>query len=290
MPVTRSRTYLADIGLEDSNNTTGFLFGDEDSNPAETRTTPTAAQPGNTDAFPSLFRQQAYPTMVSLPLFQFGCRQAVCLFGACFALSFTPSLDSPYSRFLFCHFICFRNFGFGKICTKFLFLAKWLQSLWSQLRERAPRVQLYHSHRFNICTPFYSTPKLHHNHRGLPFCTGFLTDLAFLLATGITTVHLHFSCPKFSCHIFSAVPDRPVNICPRLLHPRLPPTLPSPRPPGLSIIPRAAGATLTSIATSRVCLPWAPPSSTAAPRSVRRPRPAPSAATVPPMSATRWTA
>jgi hypothetical protein len=65
MPVTRSRTYLADIGLEDSNNTTGFLFGDEDSNSADIRTTPTA-QPGNTDAFPSLFRQQAYPTMVSL--------------------------------------------------------------------------------------------------------------------------------------------------------------------------------------------------------------------------------
>lgn len=65
MPVTRSRTYLADIGLEDSNNTTGFLFGDEDSNPAD-RTTPTA-QVGNTDAFPSLFRQQAYPSMVSLP-------------------------------------------------------------------------------------------------------------------------------------------------------------------------------------------------------------------------------
>src|SRR5689334_19141696 len=65
MPVTRSRTYLADIGLEDSNNTTGFLFGDEDSNSAETRTTPTA-QVGNTDPFPSLFRQQAYPSMVSL--------------------------------------------------------------------------------------------------------------------------------------------------------------------------------------------------------------------------------
>ncbi|KAK4247099.1 armadillo-type protein [Corynascus novoguineensis] len=63
MPVTRSRTYLADIGLEDSNNTTGFLFGDEDSNSAETRTTPTA-QVGNTDPFPSLFRQQAYPSMV----------------------------------------------------------------------------------------------------------------------------------------------------------------------------------------------------------------------------------
>ncbi|KXX74230.1 Pumilio y domain family member 4 [Madurella mycetomatis] len=66
MPVTRSRTYLSDIGLEDSNNTTGFLFGDEDSNTGETRTTPTA-QVGNNDTFPSLFRQQAYSSMVSLP-------------------------------------------------------------------------------------------------------------------------------------------------------------------------------------------------------------------------------
>ncbi|KAH6640829.1 armadillo-type protein [Chaetomium tenue] len=64
MPVTRSRTYLTDIGLEDSNNTTGFLFGDEDSTPAEARTTPTA-QVGNSDSFPSLFRQQAYPSMTS---------------------------------------------------------------------------------------------------------------------------------------------------------------------------------------------------------------------------------
>lgn len=73
MPVTRSRTYLSDIGLEDSNNTTGFLFGDEDSNPNETRTTPTA-QANNSDAFPSsLFRQQAYPNMVSL------CSVFVCL-------------------------------------------------------------------------------------------------------------------------------------------------------------------------------------------------------------------
>ncbi|KAL2149393.1 hypothetical protein VTH82DRAFT_8044 [Thermothelomyces myriococcoides] len=62
MPVTRSRTYLSDIGLEDSNNTTGFLFGDEDSNSAENRTTP-KAQVGNADPFPSLFRQQAYPSM-----------------------------------------------------------------------------------------------------------------------------------------------------------------------------------------------------------------------------------
>ncbi|KAL2265475.1 hypothetical protein VTJ83DRAFT_6575 [Remersonia thermophila] len=64
MPVTRSRTYL-DIGLEDSNNTTGFLFGDEDSNSAETtRTTPTA-QVNTADGFSSLFRQQTYSSMTS---------------------------------------------------------------------------------------------------------------------------------------------------------------------------------------------------------------------------------
>ena len=67
MPVTRSRTYLTDIGLEDSNNTTGFLFGDEDSNTAE-RTTPTAPV-GNPDSFPAIFRQQAYQSMVSLLCF-----------------------------------------------------------------------------------------------------------------------------------------------------------------------------------------------------------------------------
>ncbi|KAK1761407.1 Pumilio y domain family member 4 [Echria macrotheca] len=60
MPVTRSRTYL-DIGLEDSNNTTGFLFGDEDSNSGETRTTPT----NNPDSFPALLRQQGYSTLLS---------------------------------------------------------------------------------------------------------------------------------------------------------------------------------------------------------------------------------
>lgn len=90
MPVTRSRTYLADIGLEDSNNTTGFLFGDEDSIPAETRTTPTA-QVGNTDAFSSLYRQQAYPSMVSLPAFPLflACLCAArALFGCLSALSF----------------------------------------------------------------------------------------------------------------------------------------------------------------------------------------------------------
>ncbi|KAK3901087.1 armadillo-type protein [Staphylotrichum tortipilum] len=63
MPVTRSRTYLTDIGLEDSNNTTGFLFGDEDSNTAE-RTTPTAPV-GNPDSFQAIFRQQAYQIMTS---------------------------------------------------------------------------------------------------------------------------------------------------------------------------------------------------------------------------------
>ncbi|KAM7208626.1 Pumilio y domain family member 4 [Naviculisporaceae sp. PSN 640] len=64
MPVTRSRTYLGDIGLEDSNNTTGFLFGDEDSNSGETRTTPTA-QNNNTDPFPTLFRQSGFSNLVS---------------------------------------------------------------------------------------------------------------------------------------------------------------------------------------------------------------------------------
>jgi hypothetical protein len=63
MPVTRSRTYLSDIGLEDSNNTTGFLFGDEDSNSADKKT-PTA-QVSTTEPFPSLFRQQPYSSMVS---------------------------------------------------------------------------------------------------------------------------------------------------------------------------------------------------------------------------------
>ncbi|KAK3320876.1 armadillo-type protein [Cercophora scortea] len=65
MPVTRSRTYLGDIGLEDSNNTTGFLFGDEDSNSGENRTTPTAQTNSSTDAFPTLFRQQGYTSMLS---------------------------------------------------------------------------------------------------------------------------------------------------------------------------------------------------------------------------------
>lgn len=74
MPVTRSRTYLGDIGLEDSNNTTGFLFGDEDSNSGETRTTPTAQSNNNTDPFPTLFRQSGYSNLVSRAPFKFGMR------------------------------------------------------------------------------------------------------------------------------------------------------------------------------------------------------------------------
>ncbi|KAK3985558.1 armadillo-type protein [Cladorrhinum sp. PSN332] len=62
MPVTKTRPYLGDIGLEDSNNTTGFLFGDEDAN-SETQTTPTAVS--KSDAFPALFRSQAYSALTS---------------------------------------------------------------------------------------------------------------------------------------------------------------------------------------------------------------------------------
>ena len=62
MPVTRSRTYF-DIGLEDSNNTTGFLFGDEDSN-TETKTTPTAPV-GSGDVFSFLSRPTGFASMVS---------------------------------------------------------------------------------------------------------------------------------------------------------------------------------------------------------------------------------
>ncbi|KAK0651430.1 armadillo-type protein [Cercophora newfieldiana] len=61
MPVTRSRTYLTDIGLEDSNNTTGFLFGDEDSNSGENGATST----NNSESFPALLRQQGYGTLLS---------------------------------------------------------------------------------------------------------------------------------------------------------------------------------------------------------------------------------
>ncbi|KAH8899635.1 ARM repeat-containing protein [Thozetella sp. PMI_491] len=58
MPVTRSRTYTVD--MEDSHNTTGFLFGDEDSK-NDSRVT---AQ-GNAESFPTLLRQQGFPHVVS---------------------------------------------------------------------------------------------------------------------------------------------------------------------------------------------------------------------------------
>ena len=72
MPVTRSRTYL-DIGLEDSNNTTGFLFGDEDSNSGENRTAANTS-----DGFPTLFRSQGFANIVStisseFPALEMGC-------------------------------------------------------------------------------------------------------------------------------------------------------------------------------------------------------------------------
>ncbi|KAK4667282.1 hypothetical protein QC763_307810 [Podospora pseudopauciseta] len=60
MPVTKSRTYLGDF--EDSNNTTGFLFGDEDSHLEDTRTTPTA------EAFNTIYRSQAYSQLTSSAL------------------------------------------------------------------------------------------------------------------------------------------------------------------------------------------------------------------------------
>lgn len=65
MPVTRSRNYVpdstADNGL-DGNNTTGFLFGDEDSHPGEAKH---YAQANNADNFPTLVRREGFPTMVS---------------------------------------------------------------------------------------------------------------------------------------------------------------------------------------------------------------------------------
>ena len=69
MPVTRSRTSY-DIGLEDSNNTAGFLFDDEEDNTGEGRATATG-QVSTADAFPTLFRQQGYSNRVSLAIFPF---------------------------------------------------------------------------------------------------------------------------------------------------------------------------------------------------------------------------
>ncbi len=152
MPVTRSRTYLADIGLEDSNNTTGFLFGDEDSNPAETRTTPTA-QVGNTDAFPSLYRQQAYQSMVSLPAFL---GLFVCSSG---------SVWLP-----FCLFLSFLSFGVPiPVSASFAVSETWVLHRISVLRRLVPTRKHAPPHaQHSTLTPIfhYSTVhphfKLHH--------------------------------------------------------------------------------------------------------------------------------
>ncbi|KAK4186072.1 armadillo-type protein [Podospora australis] len=59
MPVTKSRTYLGDIGLEDSSNIVASLFRDEDNSNMENETTPT----GQVAA--SSFRHQAYSALTS---------------------------------------------------------------------------------------------------------------------------------------------------------------------------------------------------------------------------------
>ncbi|OIW27288.1 ARM repeat-containing protein [Coniochaeta ligniaria NRRL 30616] len=65
MPVTRSRSYIADLNLDsglDGNNTTGFLFGDEDTSHGETKA---YQQANNADNFPTLVRNAGYPSMLS---------------------------------------------------------------------------------------------------------------------------------------------------------------------------------------------------------------------------------
>ena len=209
MPVTRSRTYLADIGLEDSNNTTGFLFGDEDSNPAETRTTPTA-QVGNTDTFPSLYRQQAYPSMVSLPAFLGLC---VCSPGSVW-LPFCPFLSLSLLRCLcfgFCHFCNFRTWVLHRI------------SVFRRLvpaRKHAPphaRPALnFHSDISRLhCSP--SLELDHQPSRLAFFLTAFLYPIChrvcFSSATQITIVTASF----FHCKIFlPAVPRAAIPFCIRL--------------------------------------------------------------------------
>lgn len=100
MPVTRSRTYLGDIGLEDSNNITGVLFGDEDL--GENRTTPTAQINNNTDAFPTLFRPQGYSNMVSLAYFYF-----------CWSQPFTPPI-AMHSGMRWAALLCFLQADFTR--------------------------------------------------------------------------------------------------------------------------------------------------------------------------------
>ena len=60
MPVTRSRTYNVD--MEDSHNTTGFLFGDDDANNNEARH---ATQANPSEGFPTLLRQSGFPIVSS---------------------------------------------------------------------------------------------------------------------------------------------------------------------------------------------------------------------------------
>ena len=77
MPVTRSRTYLADLSLDnglDGNNTTGFLFGDEDSNLGEVKT---YTQAGISDNFPTLVRREGFPNMVSCVLNSLLCKPQI---------------------------------------------------------------------------------------------------------------------------------------------------------------------------------------------------------------------
>ncbi|KAB5582488.1 armadillo-type protein [Coniochaeta sp. 2T2.1] len=65
MPVTRSRSYIADLNLDstlDGNNTTGFLFGDEDNANGEAKS---YQQANNADNFPTLVRNAGYPSMLS---------------------------------------------------------------------------------------------------------------------------------------------------------------------------------------------------------------------------------
>lgn len=75
MPVTRtgSRFNIADLNLDsslDGNNTTGFLFGDEDTANGESRA---YQQANNADNFPTLVRNAGYPNMVSFASVFLGC-------------------------------------------------------------------------------------------------------------------------------------------------------------------------------------------------------------------------
>lgn len=73
MPVTRSRSYnIADLldNSLDGNNTTGFLFGDEDAANGETKA---YQQANNADNFPTLVRNAGFRNMVSSGVVISGC-------------------------------------------------------------------------------------------------------------------------------------------------------------------------------------------------------------------------